>query len=197
MAKKEIRVSCHLYPMPVVIVGAKKDDRANFMTAAFCGMVNIKPPVVVLGLEQHHFTTAGIRENGTFSVNLPSTSMVKVTDYCGLVSGHKHDKSGLFNVFYGKLETAPMIEECPLTMECKLIQTVDFSPDGAFLGEIVAAYCDDEFMNGKLPDIEKLDPIIFSMGENSYWNIGKKIGTAWSTGKDYINKAKLLTDSGS
>ena len=185
MPKKEIKSGCHLYPMPVVIVGANKGGRANFMTAAFCGMMNIKPPVVALGLELHHFTTAGILENGTFSVNLPSTAMMKVTDYCGLVSGHKVDKSGLFKVFYGKLETAPMIEECPLTMECRLLQKVDFTPDGAFLGEVTAVYCDDEFMAGKLPDIAKLDPIIFSISDNSYWSIGKKLGTAWSVGKGY------------
>jgi len=185
MAKQEIARACHQYPMPVVLVGAQKDGRANFMPAAFCGMLNTKPPILVLGLALGHFTTAGIRENGVFSVNIPSTDMVKVTDYCGLVSGHKHDKSGLFKVFYGKLKTAPMIEECRLTMECRLMQEIPFEPDGAFVGEIVAAYCDEEYMDGKLPDMAKLDPIIFSMGDNSYWNIGKKIGTAWSIGKDY------------
>jgi flavin reductase (DIM6/NTAB) family NADH-FMN oxidoreductase RutF len=185
MAKKEIKNGCHLYPMPVVIVGARMDGKDNFMTAAFCGMMNIKPPVVALGLEMRHFTTLGIKQNGTFSVNLPSTAMMKVTDYCGLVSGHKVDKSGLFKVFYGKLETAPMIEDCPLTMECKLMQSFEFSPDAAFFGEVVATYCDDEFMGGKLPDIAKLDPMVYSMGDNSYWSLGKKLGTAWSVGKGY------------
>lgn len=185
MAKKEIKNGCHLYPMTVVIVGANNGGRANFMTAAFCGMMNIKPPVVSLGLERRHFTTAGILESGTFSVNLPSTEMMKVTDYCGLVSGHKVDKSGLFKVFYGKLETAPMIEECPLTMECRFLQKVDFDPDGVFLGEVTAVYCDDEYMAGKLPDIAKLDPLLFSITDNSYWSIGKKLGTAWGVGKGY------------
>jgi len=185
MAKKEIKRGCHLYPMPIVIVGAQKDGRANFMTAAFCGMFNIKPPIVGLGLNKAHFTMAGINENSTFSINLPSTSMVKVTDYCGLVSGHKHDKSGLFKVFYGKLGNAPMVEDCPLTMECKLLHNLDFGTDGAIFGEIVASYCDDEYMNGVLPDIEKLDPIIFSMSDNSYWNMGKRIGQAWNIGKGY------------
>jgi flavin reductase (DIM6/NTAB) family NADH-FMN oxidoreductase RutF len=185
MAKKEIELGCHLYPMPVVIVGTKKDGRPNFLTAAFCGMLNIRPPIVVLGLNKMHFTSIGIKESGTFSINLPSTDMVKVTDYCGLVSGHKVDKSKLFKVFYGKLETAPMIEECPLTIECKLIQSMDFKLDGAFFGEIIAVYSEEKYLDGKAPDISKLDPIIFSMGDHSYWNIGKKIGQAWSAGKGY------------
>ena len=185
MPKQEIKSGCHLYPMPVVIVGANNAGRANFMTAAFCGMMNIKPPVVALGLALSHFTTGGIKENRTFSVNLPSTAMMKATDYCGLVSGHKVDKSELFKVFYGKLKTAPMIEECPLAMECKLMQSVDFGPDGAFFGEVVAVYCDDEYMDGEMPDMAKLDPLIFSMSDNSYWNIGKKLGAAWRVGKGY------------
>ena len=103
MAKKEIKNGCHLYPMPVVIVGANKGGRANFMTAAFAGIVNLNPPKIALGLGKLHFTSAGIVENGVFSVNLPSTSMMEATDYCGLVSGHKVDKSGVFKVFYGIL----------------------------------------------------------------------------------------------
>ena len=78
-----------------------------------------------------------------------------------------------------------MIEECPLTMECRLMQKVDFTPDGAFLGEVTAVYCDDEYMAGKLPDIARLDPLLFSMSDNSYWSIGKKLGVAWSVGKGY------------
>lgn len=185
MAKKEIRRGCYLYPMPIVVVGALNEGRANFMTAAFCGMMNIKPPVVALGLELRHFTTGGIEKNGTFSVNIPSTSMVKAIDYCGLVSGHKVDKSNLFTVFYGHLGTAPMVEECPLTMECKLINKVEFSPDGLFLGEVMAAYCNDEYMGEKMPDMAKIDPLIYSVGDSSYWSIGRRLGRAWEIGKGY------------
>ncbi|MCX6007298.1 MAG: flavin reductase family protein [Chloroflexi bacterium] len=185
MAKKEIKNGCHLYPMPIVLVGAIKDGKANFMPAAFAGIVNINPPIISLGLSKRHFTCAGMVENGVFSVNLPSTSMMKATDYCGLVSGHKVDKSGVFKVFYGKLDKAPMIEECPLTMECRLLQNIELGADNAFLGEIVATYCDDQYMDGKMPDLAKLDLLIFSMSDNSYWSIGKKLGTAWSVGKGY------------
>jgi flavin reductase (DIM6/NTAB) family NADH-FMN oxidoreductase RutF len=185
MAKKEIKNGCHLYPMPVVLVGALKDGKANFMTAAFAGIVNINPPIIALGLGKLHYTSAGIEENDVFSVNLPATSMMKATDYCGLVSGHKTDKSSIFKVFYGKLEKAPMIEECPLTMECKLLQKLELAVDSLFLGEIVATYCDDKFMDGKMPDMAKIDPLLFSMGDASYWSIGKRLGTAWSFGKDY------------
>ncbi|MGD0857228.1 MAG: flavin reductase family protein [Dehalococcoidia bacterium] len=185
MSKKEIRRGPFLFPMPVVLVGANKGGKANFMTAAFAGIVNMNPPAIALGLGKSHFTSAGIDEGGVFSVNLPSTSMMKVTDYCGLVSGHKIDKSEVFKVFYGKLEKAPMIEECPLTMECKLLHKLDLGVDSAFIGEIIAVYCDDKYMAGEMPDMAKIDPLLFSMGDMSYWNTGKKIGAGWSVGKGY------------
>ena len=185
MSKKEIKRGPYLFPMPVVLVGALHEGRANFMTAAFAGIVNLNPPAIALGLSKLHFTSLGITENGVFSVNLPSTSMIEAADYCGLVSGHKVDKSGIFKVFYGKLEKAPMIEECPLTMECKLIHNLDLGQDNGYVGEIMAAYCDDQYMEGRMPDIQKIDPLIFSMGDNTYWNVGKKLGNGWSVGKGY------------
>jgi len=185
MSKKEIKRGSYLYPMPIVLVGAVHEGRANFMPAAFAGILNMNPPVIALGLNKVHFTAKGILENSAFSVNIPSTSMMKVTDYCGLVSGHKVDKSGLFKVFYGEMKTAPMIEECPLTLECKLLQTVDFAIDRAFVGEIMHSYCDDKYMDGQTPDISKIDPLIFSLGDSSYWKLGEKIGKGWSSGKGY------------
>ena len=64
-----------------------------------------------------HLTNKGILENKTFSVNLPSEEMVEITDHIGMVSGTKEDKSQLFDLFYGELDTAPMIEQCKVTME--------------------------------------------------------------------------------
>jgi len=84
------------------------------------------PGSVSLGMNRAHYTNAGIRENGTFSVNLPDEPLVMKTDHRGLVSGRKVDKGAPFKTFSGKLKTAPMIEECPVNMECRPERTVDF-----------------------------------------------------------------------
>ena len=81
---------------------------------------NASPPMLGIGIHRPHYTTGGILENKTFSVCFPSSKMAEKTDYCGLVSGKKVDKSELFDVFYGNLNTAPMIAECPLCLECRL-----------------------------------------------------------------------------
>ena len=111
--------------------------------------------------------------------------MMEITDYCGIVSGEKADKAGLFNVFYGKLKTAPMIEECPLCMECKLIQTIEFPTNTFFIGEILGAYAGEECLTEGRPDIKKMDPLLLTMPDNRYWKVGDYAGKAWGSGQDY------------
>jgi flavin reductase (DIM6/NTAB) family NADH-FMN oxidoreductase RutF len=76
--------------------------------------------MMAVALNLVHYTSEGIRENRTFSVNIPSRDKMEITDYCGIVTGRKKDKSNLFKIFFGKTKTAPMIEQCPLCIECKL-----------------------------------------------------------------------------
>jgi flavin reductase (DIM6/NTAB) family NADH-FMN oxidoreductase RutF len=102
--------------------------------------------------------------------------MLEVTDYCGLVSGKTIDKSELFELFYGRIPTAHMIGDCPLNMECKLVQTVKLQSNYLFIGEIVGAYCEELFMTDGKPDITKVDPFVLTMPDNRYWAIGEHVG---------------------
>ena len=182
MAKRSLGARNCLYPMPTTLVGALVRGRPNFATIAHVGIMDLK--TISLGMNKTHFTKAGIFENRTFSVNLPSVDMVEKTDYCGLVSGKNIDKSKLFKIFYGELKTAPMIEECPVNMECRLVKNVDFPSHDIFMGEVVAAYCDESVLNEE----EKLDytllkPILFTMHDAGYWKLGERFADAWSVGK--------------
>ena len=172
-----------LYPLPTTIVGANVNGRPNYITIAHIGIMDMG--TISLGMGKVHFTNAGIKENGTFSVNIPSVEMVKITDYCGLVSGKSVDKAGLFSNFYGKLETAPMINECAINMECKLVQTVDLPRHDIFIGEIVETYCEEKYMTDKVVDFSKVQPILFTMNDTGYWKLGERFARAWSIGKNY------------
>jgi flavin reductase (DIM6/NTAB) family NADH-FMN oxidoreductase RutF len=183
--KREIKPGSYLFPMPAVLVGALVDDKPNYMVAAYVGMMNFRPPVIYAALNRNHYTTGGINGVGTFSVNIPHTGLVVKTDYSGLVSGKTVDKSTLFSPFYGKLKTAPMIQECPLCLEVRLMQTVEFPVDIAFIGEIVSVYCDEQYMTGDLPDIEQISPIIFDMAQKRYFSVGRFLGKAWDIGKGF------------
>ncbi len=183
MAKVNIGGNAFLYPMPVVLVGTHVDDKVNFMTVAWVTRVDFKPPMAAVCINKAHHTVKGIPAAGEFSINIPSTAMVRQTDYCGIVSGKTKDKSKIFRVFYGELSQAPMIVDCPMTMECRLRQTVDLPSSFLFIGEIVNAYAEETCLTDGNPDIKKIDPLLLTMPDNGYWSVGSYIAKAWSVGK--------------
>ena len=130
-----------LYPMPTTLIGALVNGKPNYVTIAHVGIMDMGS--VSLGMNKSHYTNQGIKENKTFSVNIPSAKMVKETDYCGLTWGKDEDKAALFKTFYGTLKTAPMIEQCAINMECELIKTMDFPNHDIFIGRINETYCDE------------------------------------------------------
>jgi flavin reductase (DIM6/NTAB) family NADH-FMN oxidoreductase RutF len=177
-----------VYPMPVTLVGTQVEGRVNFMTVGWISRVNGNPPYIGIGINKNHYTARGILENGGFSVNFPSADMVEKTDYCGIVSGRKEDKSKLFDVFYGKFEAAPMIKECPLNLECGLVETMEFPTNYLFVGEILAAYSEEQYLTGGRLDIEKMKPPLLTMPDNSYWTVGDYKGATWKTGLSLKDK---------
>lgn len=114
--------------------------------------------------------------------------LVRETDYCGLVSGKKTDKSDMFEVFYGELETAPMVKECTLNLECRLVETLEFPTNYFFVGEIIAAYSEDQYLTQRKPDIKKMESLLLTMPDNSYWAVGDYVGEAWTIGKSLKEK---------
>ena len=98
------------------------------------------------------------------------------------------DKSDLFDSFYGKLETAPMIRECPFSAECRLVQTVELPGEELFIGEIVAAYCDEGCLTEGAPDQKKGNPFVLLMPDRKYLALGQEIGPAWKMGKKFMKK---------
>ena len=178
------------YPMPVSLVGAYVDGKPNFLAVAWFTMASYNPPRIAITLGKGHYTNPGIRENKTFSVCLPSEDMVEITDYCGIVSGKKTDKSEIFDLFYGELKTAPLIRDCPLCIECKLAEIVDSGSNEIFIGEIVGTYTEERFLtDGKL-DFSKMKPLILSQPDTSYWRLGEQVASAWNIGKKYKAKRK-------
>jgi flavin reductase (DIM6/NTAB) family NADH-FMN oxidoreductase RutF len=182
---KKVNIGTRIFPiMPMSILGVKVDGKANFMALGWFSRVNANPPLIGVGVNKSHYSIAGIRENKTFSINIPTNKMMKETDYCGLASGKNTDKSEIFSVFYGKLLTAPMIDECPLCIECKLVENVEMPTNELFIGEIIETHIEPQYLTDDIPDMKKIDPLFLTMPDNNYWTLGEKIGKAWSAGKE-------------
>ena len=153
MTKNKIPIGPYLYPMTVVLIGANVNGKANFMPIAWTCIVDNKPPSILISASKTHYTNKGIIKNDSFSVNTPSEEMIIKTDYCGLKSGKEIDKSDIFDIFYGELKTAPLIMEAPLNLECKLDKHIEYKTHDIFIGEIVQAYAEEEYLTGVIPNI--------------------------------------------
>jgi flavin reductase (DIM6/NTAB) family NADH-FMN oxidoreductase RutF len=185
MKKIKIDNNVRLYPMPVTVVGAMVNGKPNYLAVAWVCRVNSVPPMIGVALGKSHHTNKGIREHKEFSVNVPSADLIKAVDYVGLVSGEKVDKSKVFESFYGQLKHAPMIRNCPLTMECRVVNTVDLPANEFFIGEIVGVYTEERHVTDGKPDIKKMKPFTLTMPDNGYWSVGELLGKAWGIGKDF------------
>jgi flavin reductase (DIM6/NTAB) family NADH-FMN oxidoreductase RutF/predicted transcriptional regulator YdeE len=175
--------------VPIVLVGAKVNGKPNYMAVGAVSVVNNRPPIVMVSLTKTHHTPKGIIENGTFSINIPSSDLVIETDYCGLASGKTTDKSNIFTSFYGELETAPMIEECPITFECKLIDKKEVAYCIVYFGEVHKVYADEGERNF---DITQVNPMFLNYGE--YRSIGesKSLGKCYKIGRGYKGSNKQI-----
>jgi flavin reductase (DIM6/NTAB) family NADH-FMN oxidoreductase RutF len=175
-----------VFPMPLVLVASEFEGRPNMMPAAFLGIVNYKPTLMALGLGPGHRTTQGIEAQGVFSVNVPSRGQVIPTDWCGLNSGRTVDKADLFHPIAGPETGAPILQDCALSAELRLVSTTPYSVDTCYIGEVVAVHAQEEFLTpeGK-PDWPAIDPLIFTFPDPAYWSLGEKVGRAWSCGKGF------------
>jgi flavin reductase (DIM6/NTAB) family NADH-FMN oxidoreductase RutF/trans-aconitate methyltransferase len=187
--KKRLGSMNALYPMPVAIVGTMVKGKPNFITIAHFGILNANAPhLISVSMSKSHYTNAGIMENKTFSVNIPSENLMELTDYVGIVSGKKTDKSELFYITYGELETAPMINECPVSMECRLRNTIKLPTHDVFIGEVTSTYADESVSQGLKIDIVKLKPLLFDMASRKYFSLGQPLGTCWNTSNRLLQK---------
>lgn len=182
MPKTSIGPQTHI-PMVVSILGTMYKGRPNFMALGWQCRANFQPPMIAIGVGANHATHAGIVESRAFSVNFPPKSLMELTDLAGIISGENWDKSGMFSVFTGATG-APMIEECPLCLECELAERVNLPSNTLFIGEIKDAFADESVLTkGGAPDLAGIDPLLLTMPDNRYWDVGGSVGEAWKAGR--------------
>ena len=182
MNKITIDKSLFCLPWTQTILGTHLDGKANFMALDWLTRVNFIPPMLGICVNKQHASHGAILTTKEYSVNIPTVDMVEVTDYTGLVSGKRIDKSKLFEVFYGELKAAPMIIKCPITMECRVVEVVSLPTNSFFIGEIVGIFSEERFLTDGKPDVKKVNPFLLTMPDNRFWSIGECVGKAWNAG---------------
>jgi flavin reductase (DIM6/NTAB) family NADH-FMN oxidoreductase RutF len=189
MEKITVKKNLFCLPWTQTILGTMLKGKVNFMALDWVTRVNFSPPMLGICVNKQNATHEAILDTKEFSVNVPSVDMMEITDYTGLVSGKQVDKSSLFEVFYGELKKAPMIKNCPITIECKVVETVNLPTNNFFIGEMINIYSEEKYLTDEKPNYEKIRPFLLTMPDNTFWSLGNPIGKAWNAGKK--RKAKL------
>ena len=177
MPKIKLPPSEALYPVPVVLVSSGDKDKANIITIAWCGVVCSKPPLLSISIRPSRRSHEIINGSGDFVVNIPKEELLDKIDFCGVVSGSTTDKFKAcgFTKLPSSDIASPIIKECPVNIECRVIKSLALGTHDMFIGEIVAVHADRDILdkNGNI-DYKKAGPVVYNNGE--YWNIGRKIG---------------------
>ena len=177
------------FPLPVTLVSCiDKKGKPNIITITYVTCVNEEPPMIGIAMRPEKYSNYMIKDIGDFAVNIPTSELLAKIDYCGTYSGHtvdKFKKTGLTSQKSVKIKS-PIIEECPINLECKLVQTVKLPSHDLFIGEIMVLHIDENFLkkgtdSDEMPDFSKLNFVFTTFLD--YRKIGKKIGTSFEENK--------------
>ncbi len=185
--KTPVRSNAVGYTMPVAVLGTEIGGQPSFMAIAWLSRANATPPMMAVAVGRSHASYEAVRTHGSFSLSFPSEQQRVETDYVGIASAKRVDKSGVFSVFRGELAGAPMVASCPVALECKVVEALDLPTNTLFVGEVVSAWALEQSLDERgAVDLAKARPLLLSMPDNRYWSLGEAVGRAWRDGKDYV-----------
>lgn len=180
--KKDLKAVSGIFPMPVLMIGTYNEDGSVDVMNAAWGMAQSMTHLK-LCLTESHKTVKNMKRNPYCTVALGTKDTLMQSDYLGMVSantvGNKFEKSGLHAVKSQNVD-APVIEEYPICMECKVI---GFEEDGTLV-EVVNVLADEKYLNedGSIK-LDEIGIISYDPYGHGYYEVGNKVGQAFSDGK--------------
>ncbi len=156
------------------------------MTAAWGGVCCSRPPCITVSLRKATYSYSSILEKKAFTISIPSENQAREADYAGIYSGRDENKFEAlhFTATKSQVVDAPYVEETPLVLECKLVHHHELGLHTQFVGEVLDVKADENVLGDKgLPMMDKVKPLLYSVGEQSYFGVGNFIGKAFSLGK--------------
>lgn len=178
MAKVNWKPGNMIYPIPSVIVTCG-DSQENFnaITIAWTGTICTNPPMTYISIRPSRHSYDIIKKTGEFVINLTTEELVKATDYCGVRSGKNEDKIKNCGLTLGqsKVVKAPIINESPVNIECKVKEIKKLGSHDMFIAEVVSVNVDDDYIDeNNTFHLSKSKPICYSHGR--YYSLGKELG---------------------
>ncbi len=177
MSKVFWKGSTILAPVPAVLVSCGTVENPKVLTIGWTGIVNTHPPMTYISVRPERNSYSIIKESGEFAINLTTSAMCRQTDLCGVKSGKNTDKFRECNFTPAPCRTisAPYIEECPISLECKVTEAKHLGTHTMFLAEITGINVEEKYIDskGKL-NLQQCGLMAYAHGE--YFSLGRKLG---------------------
>ncbi|NHI83131.1 MAG: flavin reductase family protein [Candidatus Thorarchaeota archaeon] len=176
--KKEIRPTTAIVPCPVVLLSVAGKNRPNIITLSWVANVCSKPPTVVVGIRPERHSHDMVREAGDFVLNIPSTKELEACKFAGTKSGREYDKFETCNLtpIPSSKVKSPMIEECPINVECKVRHVQNLGAHDLFIAEVVAVHLDKSILDTRESfDPSKMDLLTYLPLSGQYWSLGERL----------------------
>ena len=190
--KQDWKPGTMIYPVPAALVscGSTPDDY-NLLTVAWVGTVCTNPPMCSISVRPERHSYALIKQNMEFVINLTTKDMAHATDWCGVRSGRDYRKFQETGLTPGKATcvSAPIIEESPLCIECRVKDIIALGSHHLFLADVVNVKADDRYLNTETGKFELAQAGLLAYVHGGYYELGAKVGKfGWSVEKKFINQ---------
>ncbi len=174
------------FPQPTTLISSVDATGAvNIMTASWAGLVSKTPPSIGISLHHNRKSYDNIRYSGEFVVNMVPATLAVEADYCGVRSGYDVDKLAISGLTTSRADivSAPLLNESPLNLECRLTLEVPLGDYRLLIAEILEVHIDAaaQRQDGGL-DATIFDPLVYLGGLREYWSLGEKKGQAYKDG---------------
>ena len=178
MSKAVWKPGTLLAPVPAVMVSCGTMEKSNIITIAWTGIVNSDPAMTYISVRPSRYSYDLIKESGEFVINLTTEALAEATDWCGVRSGREYNKFEVCGLTPSPaaVVNAPIIEEAPIAIECRVREVIKLGSHDMFLAEVVNVQADDAYINPETGrfELERARPITYMHGH--YYSLGKQIG---------------------
>lgn len=180
--KKELKNDLLLYPCPVLLVTAKYKNTENVFTVSWAGIACSHPEYITISIKPSRFSYSIIQQSGCFTVNIVNEKLLPIADYCGTFSGKNHDKftECKLTKVPGHTIDVPLIEECPINIECQVEQIIKLGSHDLFIGKVLCKLIDSNIdirnMHTMLTPLTYFRPNYYALNDNCLGTYGKSFG---------------------
>lgn len=180
VSKKALGPISKPFPMPVLLLAVRTGEgTAKLMTVVWAGIVGSGPVMLAVRIGGFHRSAKFIDREMNFTLNVPSSGQVTGVDYCAVVSGSEDpDKIGTcgWSLLPSTHISSPMIAECPVNLECRVVSRMPIGRGAIYLAEVVKVHVDEHLVSGsKTINAAALDPLVYAP-DGCYYRLGEKLG---------------------